>query len=595
MSKFLRWQGLIAFIAILSLLFGLVMLFAGPLAKTAIERFGRDYTGAEVNVDRVDVHLAPFGVEIWGLQATDPKSPKNNMVAFQHADASVELWPFLFGKTIIDNVEVKGLAFNTLRKSEGSVFRLPDSDDAETANKTPWQDEVQAALPDPEELLAQSNLKTVKRAQALEATYRQEKDIVERTKAKLPTKETLKEYEARVKALTKVKVKSLADLEKVKADFDKLKADFKQEQVKIKQAKDEVLAAKDKVAAQVTALKNAPAEDWQDISQKYQLQSLEAEDFAHILFGEKAREYYQWADIVFTHVKPLLASSDKAQPEQSPLAMEQGRFVHFDEDNPLPDFWLKRGAIEVIMADTHYQANLSDITMQHWLINKRSDIKIAAQGIKGEGALTAALDFSLDNAKQLTSMGDWSLQRLPLVDVDLQETKNMQLQLVYALLSVAGKMSVENGQLNLVSDFDLANSQFDGSGGSKLAQIVVDTLKANQALGVTLNANGDWLAPSWGIKSDLDNMLSNAFKQQVANKLSGFKQDLQSGLNEKMAGSLSLGEGQLDELLNLEALLNDSDKAFEDLADNDVVKQHKKKLEDKAKDKLKDKLSDLFG
>ena len=62
-----------------------------------------------------------------------------------------------------------------------------------------------------------------------------------------------------------------------------------------------------------------------------------------------------------------------------------------------------------------------------------------------------------------------------------------------------------------------------------------------------------------------------------------------------MAGSLSLGEGQLGELLDFETLLNDSDKAFENLANNDVVKQQRKKLEDKAKDKIKDKLGKLFG
>ncbi|REL25729.1 TIGR03545 family protein [Thalassotalea euphylliae] len=595
MSKVIRWQGLLAFVVIIALLFGAVILFAGPIAKMAIERFGRHYTGAEVNVAEVDVNFAPFGVKIWQLQATDPKAPQNNMLAFDAADASVELWPFLFGKTIVDNVEIKALSFNTARQSVGAVYRAPE-ESAVGNMAAQWQDDIQANLPDPKAVLEQSNLLTVQRAKALEETYQREQDLIERTKAKLPTKETLKEYQARVKALGQVKVKSLADIEKIKADFDQLKADFKQEREKIKQAKAEVIAAKNTLSEQVVALKNAPSEDWQNISQQYQLQTLEAEDFAHLLFGEKAREYYQWADIVFTHIKPLLAGEgEQTAQEQTALAMAQGRFVHFEEDAPLPDFWLKQGRIEVVAGDARYQAQLSDITMQHWLIDKASDVKIAADGIQGQGALNAALDFTLDASQQLTSQGNWQLAKLPLENIGLQETDNLTLQLVSALLSVAGNMSVNKGNLALTSDFNLAGSQFDGSADSKIAKVVLDTLKANQALGVTVNANGDWLSPNWGVSSDLDNLLGNALAQQVEAKLAGFKSELQAGLNDKMAGSLSLGEGQLGELLDFEALLNDSDKAFENLANNDVVKQQRKKLEDKAKDKIKDKLGKLFG
>ena len=600
MSKFIRWQGFIAFAVIVALIIGVLIVFAGPIAKVAIERFGGDLTGAEVNVEKVDVTFAPFSVDIWQLQAADPKAPAHNMLAFERASASVDLWPFLFGKTIVENIDVSALSFNTVRQSVGEVYRAQDEPN-DGSSAAQWQDDIQANLPDPKALLEQSNLLTVQRAKALEATYQQEKDLIERTKAKLPTKDALKDYQARVKALTQVKVKSLADLEKIKKDFDQLKADFKQEREKIKQAKADVLAAKNTLSEQVVALKNAPNEDWQNISQQYQLQTLEAEDFAHLLFGEKAREYYQWADVVFAYVKPLLVNNggnsgaENDDGEQAVLAHERGRFVHFEEASPLPDFWLKKGRVEILAGDARYQAKLNDITMQHWLIDKASDIQVSADGIEGQGALTAVLDYTLDARQQLVSQGNWQLVKLPLQNVDLQETDNLRLQLVSALLSVDGNLSIDHGKLALTSDFDLAGSQFDGNADSKIANVVIDTLKANQALGLTVNANGDWLSPSWAVSSDLDNLLGNALAQQVETKLAGFKSELQAGLNEKMAGSLSLGEGQLGELLDFEALLNDSDKAFENLANNDVVKQQRKKLEDKAKDKIKDKLGKLFG
>ena len=74
---------------------------------------------------------------------------------------------------------------------------------------------------------------------------------------------------------------------------------------------------------------------------------------------------------------------------------------------------------------------------------------------------------------------------------------------------------------------------------------------------------------------------------------------LSKGLNDKLANALKLGDSQTAELLDLEALLTDTDKALADLKNSDIVKQQQKKLEDKVKDKakdqLKDKLGDLFG
>ena len=59
--------------------------------------------------------------------------------------------------------------------------------------------------------------------------------------------------------------------------------------------------------------------------------------------------------------------------------------------------------------------------------------KLLLDGIQGQGALDAALDFSLDASQQLTSQGNWQLAKLPLNNIGLQETDNLTLQLVSAL------------------------------------------------------------------------------------------------------------------------------------------------------------------
>ncbi|NMP32233.1 TIGR03545 family protein [Thalassotalea sp. M1531] len=590
---YIRWQGAVAFLIIIGLIAGIAYLLAGPIAKQAIERYGAEYTGAEVNVDSVSVALMPFGLQINQLQATDPKKPENNMVSLTKADAVIELWPLIFGKTIIDSLVVENLTFGDKRQTVGQVYRAPTQDKSEDSSaKSSWLDDMQQNLPDPQSLLDNANLRTVKQAKKLEQTYATEKENLAKIKQNLPDKEKLKSFEHRVKALSKVKVKSLADLEKIKKDFEQLKAEFKQEQAQIKAMKEQVLASKENLATDITALKDAPKQDWQDISTKYQLQTIEAEDFAHLIFGDKARDYYQWAEIALTHIK---SSSEQKASSQASQVNDNGRFVHFDEQQPLPEFWLKKAELSLALGQGNYRVNLEDITHQHWLINKQSKLNVVANEAGKLGELNADAQFALNAKQVVTAIGSWSVQNLPLNDIELQNSTAFNLELVKAMLAVVGQFDINNGQLALRSDFALAENEFSGNAESKLANILIDTLSSTDNLSLALSADGDWLSPTWQLDSSLNNLLSDAFKGQVSAKLNEFQSTLTSGLNEKAASSLNLGEGEMSELLQIESLLNSTDAAIDDLANSDVVKQQKKKLENKAKDKLKEKLGKLFG
>jgi len=593
---YIRWQGAIAFFLIVGVLGCLSYIFIDPIAKRVIEQQSENYTGAEVNINEVSVSFVPFGVEIKGLQATDPEKPTNNMISFNKARAQVQLWPLIFGKTIIDALVVDGLAFGEQRAAMGTVYRIPEAKTGQNeSSPNSWLNSVQEDLPDPKTLLDNADLQTVKQAKVLEQSYHEEKQKLEEYKTQLPNSETLKRYEQQVKALSKIKVKTLADLEKVKKDFDQLKKAFKKERQQLSLLKEQLLASKSRLSQDIDALKNAPQQDWQKISNKYQLETIETEDFAHLIFGEKAREYYVWADLLLTHIKPLISGESKTTKATKAVNPVVGRFVHFDEESDLPSFWLKQGEISIRLAQATYHVKLSDITHQHFIISRESKVDIAADDKTQIGTLAANANFSLSANKVLTADGLWRLVDYPLEGIGLQESSALTLNLVKAMLGATGKFEVAKGQLALNNDFVLNNPQFSGQAKSTVAQVLIDTLASTDSLSLVMAATGDWLSPSWQINTPLNNLLTNALKGQIAGKLSSFKSELTSGLQAKAGDSLSLGEGELTELLNFETLLSDTDAAFENLANNDVVKQQKKKLESKAKDKLKEKLGKFFG
>ena len=73
MTKFLRWQGLVAFIVLSALIAVFFYLFAESLAKKGIISAAESTFGAEVNVADVKLSFTPLHIEVVGMQVTDKK------------------------------------------------------------------------------------------------------------------------------------------------------------------------------------------------------------------------------------------------------------------------------------------------------------------------------------------------------------------------------------------------------------------------------------------------------------------------------------------------------------------------------------------
>lgn len=292
MARFIRWQGLVAFVLLSALVAGLLYLFAESLVKSAIVSSAESAFGAEVNVADVKLGYSPLQLSVLGMQVTDKESPSKNLFSFERATAGVDVWQYLFGKIIIDKLEVSQLAFSNVRSQAGKVYLNDESSDKEESLSDQAKGmlpEVDMQLPDIKALLDDSNLLTVKASNQLKDSYKIEQEKLKALKTQLPSKAKLKSYQDKVEALGKMKVSSLADIEKIKTEFDKIKTEFKADQALIKKAKQQVLDSKKILAKQINEVKTAPNKDWKQIEKTYQLDSVNTEDFAHILFGEKAR------------------------------------------------------------------------------------------------------------------------------------------------------------------------------------------------------------------------------------------------------------------------------------------------------------------
>lgn len=603
MARFIRWQGIVAFFVLSALVAGLLYLFAESLVKAAIVRSVESAFGAEVNVREVELSYSPLQISVLGLQVTDKEMPSHNVFSFARASAGVDVFQYLFGKIIIEELTVSELEFSSVRTRVGEVYindKANQKDSLSDKAKAMLPD-INIKLPDVKTLLNDSNLLTVQASNQLNDSYKTEQEKIKVLQAQLPNKAKLTAYQDQVKALGNIKINSLADIEKIKTAFEKIKAEFKADQAIVNKAKQQVIDTKTLLTEQVNELKAAPTKDWQQIEQKYQLESIDTGDFAHIIFGEKARDYVEKAQWAYDTISPLMAnmnSDDTAVIEEKSHA--KGRFIFFKEEYPLPSVLIKKALFSVQLGENAITIKASELTNQHWLRGKDSLININSVD-NGELKLTS--HFNLTESGDFNAAGQWLVNDRTLSNTELTQSKALTLSLIAAQLDGKGNFTLKNNAITATNHLSLEQASYEGEAKSTITKLLLDTVKSLDSLTLDVGVNGKVNKPSFTIASSLNDALTGAVKQQLTGKLNDFKGKVNKGLNEKLATALKLGKSQTAELLDVEALLTDTDNALSNLANSDIVKQQQQKLEaklkdkakNKIKDKLKGKLSELFG
>ncbi len=588
-SGLFRWQGLLGFIITLALIIALLFVYAGQLIKLSIEKGGSWYWGAEINVAKVEVDWSPFKLAVKDFQATDAKVPENNLVAFAEADVSVDLWQTLLGKTLIHQLVIDKVQVNQLRKSPGQVYGKPLDGLFSGVNSPAAMFEQSAqSLPDVDDLLKQSDLKTVKAGLQLQQTYKTEKAAMDTLVKDLPNKDKIAEYQQAIKKLTSTKINSPAQLAELKAEFDQLKAQFKADKNVLKQAKSQLKASKDNISLALKDLKDAPEQDWQDISGRYQLNSGGVANVTELIFGQQAKAYYEIGHKVYLRLKPMLdkMAQDKAA-DAAPIDLARGRFVHFAEDNPMPDWLVEKARISVQLAQGDFAIQIDELNAQHWLRNQPTELTVKSSNLLNSGALDFKANVALDQQQAVHSGADWTITGLALQQLPISESDKFNLTLNEAKLQLTGKLTFAEQQLDSQNQLTLNQSTFVGKSESKAGQVVVDILSGINDLTVDIDAKGDVQSPAFSIRSPLDEMIYEAVKQQLKAKLTAFKGKAQSGLQQKLTQQLSLNDSDAKALLALGDDFSELDKVLENLL--------KSKLNDKVKDTLKDKLFKKLG
>jgi hypothetical protein len=536
MFKIIRYS-VLSILVILVISVAAVFIFGPNMIKQKLEPALTDANGAEVNIKGISMSLIPLGFSVEQVAMTNPNKPIENVVSVAQLNAELAVMPLLKGTMQIDKLLVDNVHFSSPRTKPGKVIRKPEV--KETMSFADIKQDIKNSV-------QSENLITVQRYQTLNKNRELQQQQVEKAIEKIPTKEQLGEYQQRIEALKKESsVKNVAKFAELKEQLESLHKDIKSDRQAIKQARQTIGAAKDVIKSDFKSLREGPDADWQQLSSKYEVNKI-----AELMLGA---EQAAW-------IKGLL---EPANEDDVP-----------DVDKTAATFIIKQGQINMQWMQSKIALDLENVTLDNYLTQQKSRWKIRSlsEHIKAEGG-----GWFFMNKEGADSQNLWDLSGLPLEELLLNQSEEMNVLLKAAKMASKGSFSMEKGQIDADFAINLLQPLFELKGSESWIEPLEKALNKNDNIDFNYLLKTENKKLLSKVRSNIDRMVKEIVKQGAKGEVDTYKQQYIDQLKSKYLQGSDVGK----------------------MFDNDIqgLDNIDKQLESLLKEKLSkgDLLKGLFG
>lgn len=550
MGKWVRWQGVVAFVVVTGLLALVWFLLVDTWVQRAIERAGTAAVGAKVELDAADLSLMPLGLTLTRLQVTNPDEPMTNAVEITKITGTLDTLELLRRKVIVDAMAVDGMRFNTPRRTSGAIATTPKQKVAPSEGFGDFGlPSVQ--LNDPKEILAKEldSLQSLKLAETLRAEVQAEKDKWQQQIAALPDKAKLNEYKQRIEKLKSAGQGGLSGVlggvQEVSAIHDELRRDLDRI-TGVKTGLEQTLASLKTRAADVARL---PQEDVKRLMEKYSVSGQGLANVTRVLFSGPLADYVQTAVQWHQRLEPFLSRSteQKAAVEVVKPLRGKGVDVRFPERAPLPEWLIRTCRVSLEIPAGAISGEVKNVTAEQHVLG--IPLTFAFSGEKLNGIDAIKIDGTInrvDRAKPQDTvhlkLAAYQLDQLKLGG----EQTPISLTQGVADLDVRATLRGPSLDAAIVSKMrgvriEAAKTLAPGPVGEAIAGALADV----KAFQVKADVAGTLDQFDTKVESDLDEVLKEAVGKQAKAQVAKLESQLRTAIDEKVGPQLAEIRGKL--------------------------------------------------
>ncbi len=539
MIKWIRWQGLIAFFVVVGVIVVFWLLVVDGIVKHLIQKTGTQIVGAEVDVKKADVRLFPLGVTLTGLQVTNPRAPNTNSLECARIAFSLDSLNLLRRKTIINEMAVEGLRFDTERKRPGKVKKPPEKKKGE-AQQTLFSLPVQK--PDIKKILENEHLESLKVVETAKAELQKKKADWQQRIEEMPNKAKLDAYKARIEKIKQLPKGDILGMTGQLGEVRALRRDIEQDIDRVKSARTAFSTDLGSAKNIVARAEKAPRDDVKRLRDKYSISPAGLANMTHLLFGDKISSWVHSGLLWYNRIQPVVerAKAKKGDVTVVKHIRERGVDVRFKEYRPLPDFLIDRTAVSAETAAGNLSGLIRNITPDQDVLRIPLTFSLTGEKLKAAKsiALTGTLNHIIparpEDAARIVASG------LKVTDMILSDLKELPISMKEGLidfdlqgsftkaLSARLKANVNSAKMNVGGD--QTSNPFVAAVRSALSRVTNFSLSADIA--------GTLEDYTMKISSDLDKVLKTAVTSVVKEQSAKLEQELKTAIQEKTGGQL---------------------------------------------------------
>jgi len=525
------------------------------VVEMAIESQGTKAVGARVDVASADLSLFPAGVEVRGLEVTNPDSPMTNALAVQRIYSDIEIMPLIKRKVIIDNLRMEGIRLNTPRKSSGAIAAGKSSPSPEAAPLPPWLEKmcagesgVQFSVPDVKEIMARETLQSLQMAQDLGAKIDAAKSGWQQRLKDLPTQKDLEVYKTRLDKL-KASGGGLAALMGSAAELKTLNDDLQKDLGRLKKARAEYETDLESLKRQSAQLTKAPLEDLRRLKTKYAISAEGLANLSRVLFGPSVCGWWQKGYHWYARIKPYIGG----RPQKGGADKKTEGAKPELRKGDLPNFLIRQFHVDALLDTGNFTGEAADITSDPQIWVKPLTFKFLGrrmkqiQSINMDGVLNFMKPGNPQHHARLL------VEKYALQNLNLGDAKDLPLSIANALADININLNLAGPKLDALvkTQLESVRMAITKAAGSEIAAALAQAVSSVTRFGLTAIVKGSDPNYTTRIESDLDPLLRKSVGQLIANATAKLESQLQAAIAEKTADPLKNARNQLGGLDDL--------------------------------------------
>ena len=542
------------------LLIGLIGFFWGnSLISWGLEKTLETVLGVEVDLDGFRLNLFDLSVRIDGIRITNPANTCKNLIDTKNISFKLAPEPIFQGKTVIDEITVADLTFNTPRSTDGKLKRKKLPGSLGKAQTILNQSIAEMPILKPETIT--DNLDTSK----ITANYQFRTDLsAERIKRELTVYqdkwaanlEDLKKVKVEINSLdqrlTQIKQYNSKNVLELKKQLDLLKETTetaKQIRAEIKTAANEFKKDNQALEETIEGLKREAEADYQSLLALAKVPDLGSLNYTEALLGKALLNV---SDTIL-NLSNQLSQSLPVKTENPPKEKHPrgGQEITFPGRKTYPRFLIKKIAISGKgtpgsgMDGFYAKGTVTGITSEPPLYGLPLTASVFAVA---RNQATLELDGNLNHlTPAFHDHLNLKLKGLPLPQIDLGDSNYLPAKLSSGIADINATLEMTPDSLRVRAVLTGANLKADYTGKPQSDDLVVTIVRNALAdlsqitIHYQLERNADRLEMK--LSSNFDQVIAARLKESVGTQVAGFTRELRAKVDAKLQAETQALQG----------------------------------------------------